>query len=92
MHESRCGVCCNSCERREAVNCSGCLYMKAPFWGGVCGVKACCEEKLLDHCGLCSAFPCDMLANMGKDKGFDPMLKISQCKKWAGDSRGANSL
>ena len=28
MYESRCGVCCNSCERKEAVHCTGCLTME----------------------------------------------------------------
>ena len=54
MYESRCGVCCDSCERKEAVHCSGCLNMEKPFWGGLCGVKACCEEKKLNHCGECT--------------------------------------
>jgi hypothetical protein len=30
-------------------------------------------------------FPCDMLANMGKDQGFDPNIKIEQCKIWANE-------
>jgi len=56
--------------------------MTAPFWGGECKVKSCCEEKALNHCGECSDFPCDMLANMGKEQGFDPVIKIEQCRKW----------
>ncbi|MBU5225110.1 DUF3795 domain-containing protein [Clostridium senegalense] len=83
MFESRCGVCCNNCERKENVNCSGCIDMKKPFWGGECGVKYCCEEKNYNHCGECPDFPCDILSNMGVEKGFDPSLKIEQCKKWA---------
>lgn len=82
MFESRCGVCCNSCVRREDVSCTGCLNMKAPFWGGICGVKSCCEGKEINHCGECEIFPCDMLSNMGKDQGYDPSIKIEQCKKW----------
>lgn len=83
MYESRCGVCCDSCERKEAVHCSGCLNMEKPFWGGLCGVKACCEEKKLNHCGECTEFPCEMLSLMGVDQGFDPTIKIEQCRKWA---------
>ena len=49
MFESRCGVCCNSCERREKVNCNGCVNMEKPFWGGECGVKKCCEERELNQ-------------------------------------------
>lgn len=82
MFQSRCGVCCDDCQRKEAVHCSGCLNMAAPFWGGACGVKSCCEEKTLDHCGICTDFPCDMLSNMGVDQGFDPKPKLEQCRKW----------
>lgn len=83
MFESRCGVSCNSCERKEQVNCRGCINMSAPFWGGECKVKNCCEEKTLNHCGECFNFPCNMLSNMGKDQGFDPTIKIENCRKWA---------
>lgn len=83
MHESRCGVCCNTCERKEKVNCKGCLEMQQPFWGGPCGVKSCCEEKKLDHCGECADFPCQMLATMGADQGFDPEPKLQKCREWA---------
>ena len=87
MYESRCGVCCNQCERKEQVHCTGCTSMKQPFWGGVCQVKTCCEDKGLDHCGLCREFPCEMLANMGRDQGFDPAPKLEMLKKWR-DSEG----
>lgn len=82
MFESRCGVCCNSCERKDKVNCKGCINIKIPFWGSECKVKSCCESKGINFCGECSIFPCDMLSNMGKGQGFDPLLKIEQCKKW----------
>lgn len=83
MFESRCGVCCNSCERKELVNCRGCLNMEKPFWGGECKVKRCCEDKKLNHCGECEIFPCDVLSNMGKDQGYDPTIKIERCRTWA---------
>lgn len=86
MVVSRCGVRCDVCERKEAVNCKGCVNMPGPFWGGVCQVKTCCEEKALNHCGECTLFPCDMLANMGKDQGFDPAPKLEQCRKWKEES------
>ena len=57
MFESRCGVCCDSCERREKVHCKGCINMEKTFWGGVCEVKVCCEGKELNHCGECPDFP-----------------------------------
>lgn len=83
MFESRCGVCCNTCERKEVVKCMGCPDMEKPFWGGVCEVKSCCEGKELNHCGECQVFPCEMLQNMGKDQGFDPLPKIERCREWA---------
>lgn len=83
MFESRCGVCCNDCGRKETVHCMGCTNMEKTFWGGVCGVKACCEGRGLNHCGECPDFPCSMEADMGKDMGFDPAPRLAQCRKWA---------
>lgn len=82
MFESRCGVCCSICERKDSVKCSECINMSIPFWGGECRVKTCCEKKEYNHCGECSQFPCEMLSNMGKEQGFDPLPKIEQCRKW----------
>ena len=87
MFESRCGVLCDSCERKEQVSCTGCLTMEKTFWGGECGVKTCCEAKELGHCGECEIFPCEMLSNMGKEQGFDPLIKIEQCRIWANEEK-----
>lgn len=84
MNQSRCGVCCDSCDRKQAVHCKDCIHMEAPFWGGICHVKSCCESKGLDHCGVCENFPCDMLSSMGVEEGFDPEPKLAQCRIWAG--------
>ncbi len=83
MFESRCGVACGSCERKADVDCTGCLTMEKPFWGGNCGVKDCCEGKGLDHCGLCAEFPCEMIATMGVEFGYDPKPRLDNCRKWA---------
>ena len=82
MAESRCGVCCDSCERKQAVHCTGCTQMKMPFWGGECAVQTCCEKKELDHCGLCDVFPCEMVATMGVEMGFDPAPRLENCRNW----------
>ena len=82
MFSSRCGVRCDLCERKEAVHCLGCIHMDKPFWGGVCEVKSCVESKHLDHCGQCDIFPCSLLSNMGVKEGFDPSIKIAQCRVW----------
>lgn len=82
MYSSRCGVRCDLCERKETVHCKGCIHMEKPFWGGICKVKQCVEEKGLHHCGQCAQFPCAVLSNMGVEQGFDPSIKIAQCKCW----------
>lgn len=65
---SRCGMDCNSCINREECGCPGCLELEEGNWAGDCEIKKCCEEKQLEHCGLCPDFPCDMLRNTA----FDP--------------------
>lgn len=86
MYTSRCGVRCDECTRKTAVNCKGCIEMEKPFWGGECKVKSCAEAKQIHHCGECDVFPCDMLAHMGEEQGFDPSLKIAQCRIWKKES------
>ncbi|EEG72769.1 DUF3795 domain-containing protein [[Clostridium] hylemonae] len=86
MYESRCGICCSDCERKEEVSCSGCTNMEKPFWGGDCKVKSCCEGKGINHCGECEQFPCEMEANMGKDAGFDPAPRLESCRRWRGEA------
>lgn len=81
MIESRCGVCCSKCEHKEEWGCKGCLCMSKPTWGE-CEVKQCVETKGYSFCGECPQFPCDMLSNMGKEYGFDPSIKINQCREW----------
>lgn len=83
MFESRCGIKCDSCERKEEVGCTGCLTMKKTFWGGECEVKTCCESKELNHCGECEEFPCEMVSTMGVEMGFDPKPRLENCRKWA---------
>ena len=61
MVESRCGLLCSQCGYRESTGCKGCVRIEKPFWGEKCPVKSCCEERRLDHCGLCGDFPCGQL-------------------------------
>lgn len=83
MYESRCGICCNTCDGRESAQCSGCLNMPKPFWGGDCPVKSCCEKREHLHCGVCPEYPCKELVSMGMEDGYDPRPRIDQLKKWA---------
>ena len=87
MIESRCGLLCSLCEYREAMDCKGCVSIAKPFWGDVCPVKACCEEKEQAHCGLCSDFPCELLTQFSYDKEQgDDGKRIEQCEEWASSS------
>lgn len=89
MITSRCGVRCDQCTRKVAVNCKGCMLMEKPFWGGDCTVKSCVEKKGLCYCGECEVFPCAMLSHMGEEQGFDPMIKVRQCQIWKEESEQA---
>ncbi|MCK9171325.1 MAG: DUF3795 domain-containing protein [Treponema sp.] len=82
MFESRCGVRCSVCGRKADGICTGCLVMEKTFWGGECKVRSCCTGRKLDHCGQCPDFLCSMLSNMGKAEGFDPSVKLAQCRTW----------
>ena len=47
---------------KKASLCKGCWDIADDcFWkciGGNCGLRACCEERQIDHCGECGDFPC----------------------------------
>jgi hypothetical protein len=54
---SPCGLYCAECRFYEN-KCPGCGYVKGkPFWGE-CHFYSCVREKGVEHCGLCSEFPC----------------------------------
>ena len=83
MIESRCGTFCSECTYREEVKCPGCISIVNPFWG-VCQVKKCCEDKLLNHCGECSEFPCELLNSFAFDETEgDDGKRIINCQMWA---------
>lgn len=84
MIESRCGIICSECNYREQMNCAGCISIKKPFWGEVCPIKSCCENKKHSHCGECGYFPCDLLNQFAYDKEQgDNGKRIATCKQWA---------
>ena len=83
MIQSRCGIYCFECKYQESMGCKGCINIENPFWGK-CKVKECCEEKLLNHCGECSEFPCELLMSFSYDKNEgDNGVRITHCKMWA---------
>jgi hypothetical protein len=67
---SGCGTLCTDCEYHtgeKTPQCPGCSSMKGkPFWGE-CKLYACIMEHDVEHCGVCTEFPCDMFIET-----FDP--------------------
>lgn len=43
--------------------------------------KVCLESKGLNFCGECKDFPCEVLSTMGKEYGYDPSIKVQQCRE-----------
>ena len=83
MVESRCGILCSECEYKEKMGCQGCINIEKPFWGELCPVKKCCEEKEFLHCGMCSEFPCELLIQYAYDEEQgDDGKRIVQCRCW----------
>ena len=85
---SCCGNRCDECERYPG-ECPGCAAIggKAEWCASldveVCPFVTCAAETGVSHCGECEEFPCEVLSSMGVDQGFDPTIKIEQCRKWA---------
>ena len=92
MYQSRCGLLCNECENREKCDCPGCLELEEGNWAGDCVVKTCCEERMFEHCGQCSKFPCDLLRNTAfdSDEG-DNGERLITLKRWAEESPAQKS-
>jgi len=65
-----CGAYCGSCSyflKERTPHCSACGTHKGhPFWGE-CKLYACASEHKVEHCGVCSDFPCDLFV-----EHFDP--------------------
>lgn len=87
MYQSRCGLLCNECENREKCDCPTCPELEEGNWAGDCDIKKCCEEKQLEHCGLCPDFPCDLLRNTAfdPDEGDDGERLIT-LRRWADEA------
>lgn len=87
MYQSRCGLYCDKCENREKCDCPTCLELEEGNWAGNCDIKKCCEEKQLEHCGLCPNFPCDLLRNTAFDPDDgDDGERLVTLKRWAEES------
>ena len=58
---SICGIDCDICKYKEEKECKGCRICEGKIFWGECDLYECCTSKGLEHCGLCSDFPCTML-------------------------------
>lgn len=68
----------------EDINCDGCPSESGTLFSFCtdCQVRSCCREKNLDHCGLCSDGPCELLRKMFEfssyiEKAFSTLPKES---------------
>ena len=84
---------CSECSRREEFGCSGCNEMQSGYWGEKCEIKECCEAKKLEHCGLCSDFPCEMLREFSYDEELgDDGERLLNAKKWADEGKNRSDI
>ena len=69
MHEyTYCGLDCKTCEYKEKCNCRGCKASEGKPFHGDCRLAKCAIDKGVEHCGVCSLFPCDLLKEFSFDK------------------------
>jgi len=62
--QSRCGLCCDTCEYKVSAGCKGCIASAGfPFWGE-CNAAKCCMKKGHAHCGECKNLPSLISADM----------------------------
>jgi len=77
-----CGLYCGDCDYLES-QCWGCGQVQGkPFWTAqfeaiVCPMYDCCvNQKQLEHCGLCSEFPCEPFTSLR-----DPALNDEEAEQ-----------
>ena len=68
---SYCGIYCGACPGYQRGRCKGCRSTEAkPDRKTNCGygMRNCCEDKDLDHCGQCADYPCSKLNKLIKSQ------------------------
>ena len=58
-----CGEYCGFCphlNKERTPFCPGCDFQKGQPFHGTCKVYFCAKEHAVEHCGLCTEFPCDL--------------------------------
>jgi hypothetical protein len=69
MHDyAYCGLDCKNCEYKGKFNCGGCKATCGHPFHGECKLAKCAIPHKVEHCGLCSSFPCDLLKEFSYDK------------------------
>lgn len=63
---AKCGMDCTECRFAIENDCPGCMQGRV-FEDEECEVLECCVRKGCEHCGKCSAFPCDTLKAISYD-------------------------
>ena len=53
MAETYCGKNCMECEKKEALNCPGCMAGPGAQHGGDCEIAKCCRSKGHEQCATC---------------------------------------
>ena len=53
MAETYCGKTCTECEKKEILNCPGCMEGPGRKWGGDCEIARCCANKGHEQCQTC---------------------------------------
>lgn len=70
----------------KAPYCMGCHGSRSAHWSDDCFILKCCvDDKKLDHCGMCKAFPCRRLSEWSKTDAdylaaLDKLKAIRQSK------------
>ena len=84
-----CGLYCGECEHLGKT-CRGCGYTQGkPFWAGdvpsgVCPYyDCCCNQKKLEHCGLCDDYPCTLGDQMRYPSWTDEQFAESRTQRQA---------
>lgn len=85
MMDTRCGLCCETCDFKEPCHCDGCIATNGHPFHGECPVAQCCQAHGLVHCGQCADLPCELLTQYSCDPEHGdqpPGARIEQCRAW----------
>ena len=61
-----CGVDCQACPDLASGACPGCRKSVWPE-GDACPPVACCQGRGIEVCGMCTEFPCPMMADFYRE-------------------------